>query len=176
MRDTDHPLDSEQRQAGAHRVEVPYVLASDIVVFRPRAATLEAHSEDRGYDRAGDQHVGCASARRRTRRSTPRQQEQRDGADGDSWLNADQAAEHMALSSRKALYEIVRAGRVPYYRFGHSLRFRREELDAVIAAGRMRPAVYERRKKEIAVDGPSCADPGEGYDRVDARLQQEGGE
>jgi len=91
------------------------------------------------------------------------------------WLNADQAADYLALRSRKALYEIVRLGRVPYYRFGHSFRFRREELDEVIEAGCMRPAAYERRKKEIASEDTPCVEPDRGYDPDDARLQQKGG-
>ena len=91
------------------------------------------------------------------------------------WLNAEQAAAYLALPSRKALYEIVRQGRVPFYRFGHSLRFLPAELDEVVEAGRMRRAVYERHKKEIEVDGTSCAEQSRDYDRVDARLQQEGG-
>ena len=120
---------------------------------------------------------GSAKARSRTETlSRPKASGSELSASGcGPWLNADQAAAYLALLSRKALYELVRAGRVPYYRFGHSLRFRREELDEVIAAGRMQPAVYERHKKEIEVDRASCAEQSGDYDLVDARLQQEGG-
>jgi excisionase family DNA binding protein len=50
----------------------------------------------------------------------------------DTWLTADQAAEYLGLSSRKALYERVRRGQLPAHRFGRSLRFRAKELDAAI--------------------------------------------
>lgn len=48
------------------------------------------------------------------------------------WLDADQAAEYLALPSRKAVYEAARRGEIPVYRLGRRLRFRREELDAVL--------------------------------------------
>lgn len=48
------------------------------------------------------------------------------------WLSAESAAEYLCLS-RKALYEAVRRGELPAYRFGKKrLRFRREELDALL--------------------------------------------
>jgi len=52
------------------------------------------------------------------------------------WLDPTQAAEYLALPSRKAVYEAVRRGELPAYRFGRRLRFRREELDAVLLAER----------------------------------------
>jgi excisionase family DNA binding protein len=45
------------------------------------------------------------------------------------WLTADQAAAHLGLPSRKALYQAVRRGQVPVHRFGKRLRFSRAELD-----------------------------------------------
>jgi excisionase family DNA binding protein len=48
------------------------------------------------------------------------------------WMNADQVAEYLALPSRKAVYEAARRGEIPCYRLGRRLRFRREELDAVL--------------------------------------------
>ena len=48
------------------------------------------------------------------------------------WMTPDQAAEYLALPSRKALYEAVRRGVVPCHRLGRRMRFRREDLDAAM--------------------------------------------
>jgi len=48
------------------------------------------------------------------------------------WMSPDQVAEYLALPSRKAVYEAARRGEIPCYRLGRRLRFRREELDAVL--------------------------------------------
>jgi excisionase family DNA binding protein len=53
------------------------------------------------------------------------------------WLSAEQAAEYLALTSTRALYPAVRRGELPAYRFGRRLRFRRNELDAVLSRGRV---------------------------------------
>ena len=45
------------------------------------------------------------------------------------WMTADEAAAHLGLPSRKALYQAVRRGQVPVHRFGKRLRFSRTELD-----------------------------------------------
>ena len=52
-----------------------------------------------------------------------------------TWLNADAATEYLGLPSRQALYQRVRRGQVPAYRFGRNLRFRQQELDAVLSDG-----------------------------------------
>ena len=44
-------------------------------------------------------------------------------------MTADEAAAHLGLPSRKALYQAVRRGQVPVHRFGKRLRFSRTELD-----------------------------------------------
>ncbi len=50
------------------------------------------------------------------------------------WLSADQATQHLALKSRRALYQAVRRGVVPVHRLGRRLlRFDKAELDRVIA-------------------------------------------
>jgi excisionase family DNA binding protein len=48
------------------------------------------------------------------------------------WLTAKQAAAHLGLPSRKALYQAVRRGQVPVHRFGKRLRFSRAELDRAL--------------------------------------------
>jgi len=48
------------------------------------------------------------------------------------WLTAEQAAAHLGLPSRKALYQAVRRGQVPVHRFGKRLRFSRVELDRAL--------------------------------------------
>ena len=48
------------------------------------------------------------------------------------WMTAEQAAAHLGLPSRKALYQAVRRGQVPVHRFGKRLRFSRAELDRVL--------------------------------------------
>jgi len=56
--------------------------------------------------------------------------------DNAPWLTADEAADYLGLSSREALYQMVRRGKVLAFRIGNRLRFRREDLDAC-----MRPDV-----------------------------------
>jgi excisionase family DNA binding protein len=48
------------------------------------------------------------------------------------WMTAEQAAAHLGLPSRKALYQAVRRGQVPVHRFGKRLRFNRAELDRAL--------------------------------------------
>ncbi len=48
------------------------------------------------------------------------------------WMTADQAAAHLGLPSRKALYQAVRRGQIPVHRFGKRLRFIRAELDSAL--------------------------------------------
>ncbi len=50
------------------------------------------------------------------------------------WLNLSQAAQHLACP-RSRLYALVGAGRIPHHKDGSRLLFRREELDAYVAAG-----------------------------------------
>ena len=52
------------------------------------------------------------------------------------WLNATEAASYLSLPSRRALYQAVRRGTIPAYRWGKRLRFKRLELDDVLEEGR----------------------------------------
>jgi excisionase family DNA binding protein len=48
-------------------------------------------------------------------------------------MTADEAAAHLRLPSRKALYQAVRRGQIPACRLGaRLLRFSREQLDRVL--------------------------------------------
>lgn len=52
---------------------------------------------------------------------------------GPRWLTADEAAFHLGLPSRKALYAAVERGQVPAHRLGRRrLRFRLDELDSLL--------------------------------------------
>ncbi len=52
---------------------------------------------------------------------------------GPRWLTADEAAVHLGLPSRKALYAAVERGQVPAHRLGRRrLRFRQDELDSLL--------------------------------------------
>lgn len=48
------------------------------------------------------------------------------------WLNAEQAWRYIKLPSIRALYQAIRRGSVPHYRYGRRLRFRKEELDTML--------------------------------------------
>lgn len=48
------------------------------------------------------------------------------------WLNPDEATSYLGLPSRRALYERCRRGQLPAHRWGRSLRFLAEELDAAV--------------------------------------------
>ncbi len=49
------------------------------------------------------------------------------------WLTADQAWRYIGLPSIRALYQAIRRGSVPHYRYGRRLRFRKDELDAMLS-------------------------------------------
>jgi excisionase family DNA binding protein len=52
------------------------------------------------------------------------------------WLTVDEATAHLGFPSRKALYAAVERGQVPAHKLGRRLRFRRDELDALLSRGR----------------------------------------
>ena len=61
------------------------------------------------------------------------------------WLGATAAARYLGLPSRKALYQAIRRGQVPFHRFGaRRMRFRRADLDQVLQRGRQTPALDSR--------------------------------
>jgi excisionase family DNA binding protein len=71
-----------------------------------------------------------------------------------SWMTPLQAAEYLQVS-RKSVYELVREGSLPFYRWRHALRFKRDELDEMIMQGRGAPAKYAKREKDgVPAEGP----------------------
>lgn len=54
------------------------------------------------------------------------------------WMNVGELVEYLSMPSRSAVYQAVRRGEIPAYRLGEKrLRFRREEIDGLLARGRM---------------------------------------
>ena len=51
------------------------------------------------------------------------------------WMTAAEATAYLRLPTVKALYQRRARGQVKAYAFGRSLRFRRRDLDALLAAG-----------------------------------------
>ena len=49
-----------------------------------------------------------------------------------TWLTPEQAARYLGVPSVRALYQLVRRGRIPVIRLGRSLRFMREHIDAAL--------------------------------------------
>lgn len=58
------------------------------------------------------------------------------------WINAEEAARYLKLSSVGVLRNLVYEKRIPYYKLGRLLRFKISDLDQVIEASRI-----ERRFK-----------------------------
>ena len=50
------------------------------------------------------------------------------------WMTAAEAAEHLRLPSVNALYQRVARGQMKALRLGRQMRFRRRDLDALLAA------------------------------------------
>jgi excisionase family DNA binding protein len=51
------------------------------------------------------------------------------------WLTKDEAAKYLGVTLGW-IREAMERGRIPYYKFGHYVRFRREDLDEYIAENR----------------------------------------
>jgi len=66
-----------------------------------------------------------------------RRPESKTAANTPEWLTAEELAEYLSLPSRKAVYQAVRRGDLPAYRLGKRVRFRRDEIDALMTRGRM---------------------------------------
>lgn len=83
---------------------------------------------------------GVVSARR-LRRDDARRRQLKDTEDAANdrgpWLNAEQTAVYLALPSAKAVYQAVRRGEIPVYRFGKRLRFKSDDLDDLLIKGRV---------------------------------------
>lgn len=58
------------------------------------------------------------------------------GVRGDGWLSSDETARVLGVTVR-TVYRLVDAGRLPAYRFGRVIRFRRHEVDAFIESSRI---------------------------------------
>ena len=52
------------------------------------------------------------------------------------WLTAKEATSYLSFPTRKALYAAVERGQVPAHKLGRRLRFRLEELDALLGRAR----------------------------------------
>lgn len=51
------------------------------------------------------------------------------------WMDAEEAAAHLRLPSRSALYSAVARGSLPVHRLGRRVRFLRSELDHALRTG-----------------------------------------
>jgi excisionase family DNA binding protein len=60
------------------------------------------------------------------------------------WLTSAEATGYLGFPTRKALYCAVERGQVPAHKLGRRLRFRSEELDALLGAGSLSPPVSAR--------------------------------
>lgn len=77
------------------------------------------------------------------------------------WMTTDEVISLLGLPGREALYQMVRRGTLPAHRLGSRLRFKRSELDQVLARRARRPLRVitrrgedERRLRED--DGRAC--------------------
>jgi excisionase family DNA binding protein len=52
------------------------------------------------------------------------------------WLTATEATAYLGFPTRKALYAAVERGQIPAHKLGRRLRFRLEELDALLGRAR----------------------------------------
>jgi excisionase family DNA binding protein len=75
---------------------------------------------------------------------TRHEPEEETAGGGNVWLNADQATTYLVLPSSRALYQAVRRGEVPAYRWGRRFRFRRQDLDGLLLRGRVLTLSDER--------------------------------
>lgn len=75
-------------------------------------------------------HAECTLEVREDQRDTPGA-----GPVASLWLNAEEAAAHLRLPSRGALYSAVARGSLPVHRLGRRVRFLRSELDQALRTG-----------------------------------------
>ena len=59
------------------------------------------------------------------------------------WLNAKEAAQYLRLASVGVLRNMVSQRRVPFYKLGRSLRFKRSDLDQLIESSKRIGGFYE---------------------------------
>lgn len=75
------------------------------------------------------------------------------------WLNAKQAAEYLVMT-RAALYEAIRRGEIPVYRFRKRLlRFRIDELEDLLKKGRIDAPLLEEISDVISSRGDDARLP-----------------
>ncbi len=98
-------------------------------------AELEAGAQSRRPDLA-DALQGRARPSQRGRRATAVAAGQLAAGTELRWLTATEATGYLGFSTRKALYCAVERGQVPAHKLGRRLRFRGEELDALLGRPR----------------------------------------
>lgn len=105
---------------------------------RPGARTAAAH-EVGGQSRRPDLSDALQSRDRRSQRgrsSPPTVASQVASGTTLRWLTATEASGYLGFPTRKALYAAVERGQVPAHKLGRRLRFRLEELDALLGQAR----------------------------------------
>ena len=63
---------------------------------------------------------------------TDQDKDRNDTATTTPWMTVAQAAEYLALPSKRAMYNSVRNGHVSCHRLGRRIRFLKEDLDAAL--------------------------------------------
>lgn len=104
----------------------------------PGASTAAA-LEVGGQDRRPDLSDALQSRARRSQRgssSPPAPASQVASGTTLRWLTATEASGYLSFPTRKALYAAVERGQVPAHKLGRRLRFRLEELDALLGRAR----------------------------------------
>jgi excisionase family DNA binding protein len=102
---------------------------------RSTAADLDAGGQGSGV---GPVHAlqGRARPSRRSKGASPAGAPQATARTGLPWLTAAEATGYLGFPTRKALYSAVERGQVPAHKLGRRLRFRLEELDALLGRAR----------------------------------------
>jgi excisionase family DNA binding protein len=100
-----------------------------------RAPETEAGGQSR-RPAPSDALLGRARRSLRARSSTAAAAPQRAPGTGLRWLTATEATGYLGFPTRKALYSAVERGQVPAHKLGRRLRFRSEELDALLGRAR----------------------------------------
>jgi excisionase family DNA binding protein len=99
------------------------------------AAETEAGGQSRRPDSL-DARQGHARRFQRGSGATPAAAPQPVPGPNVRWLTATEATGYLGFPTRKALYCAVERGQVPAYKLGRRLRFRSEELDALLGRAR----------------------------------------
>jgi excisionase family DNA binding protein len=99
------------------------------------AGAPEARGQSRrpGLSEAPQGRAGRSQLEKRPR---PASAAQPPAGTGLRWLTATEATGYLGFPTRKALYCAVERGQVPAHKLGRRLRFRSEELDALLGRSR----------------------------------------